>query len=134
MISASLDASALLSSLEALHEAAADWREPFEEMGQAVREDYASKFARGGPGWPKPKSGGKPGVKTGALRESFVSPGAPGNVTEIERDEARFGSDLDYAEAFQDRAAVARPPAPALRRDLTATAREHIASALEGVL
>lgn len=134
MISGSLDISALTQAIDQADRAAADWSEPFEPMGEAVRADYAQRFARKGPGW------GTDLVKTGALRESFVTLGAPGNVAEIGAEEASFGSDLPYAETVQTGAGsnaparpIARQTAPALVRELSNEAVQHIERAFDGL-
>jgi hypothetical protein len=103
-------------------------------MGEPIREDYATKFRRGGPGWPRPRDGNKPGVRSGKLERSYTQLGAPGNVAEVGQLEARFGSDLPYAEDFQQRAAVAQEPGRALTREISDRARQHLAAAFEAIL
>lgn len=129
-----MELAALATAVDHLEARARDWQDPLDDMGEAVRAEYEARFARSGPGWPRPREGNKPGTKTGALRASFGQRGAPGNVTDIGHTEARFGSSLPYAEEFQQGHLVAREPGRELTREISDRAKDHLAGALEGLL
>lgn len=79
----------------------------FEDIGTNFREQVAEQFAARGslPGvrginWaplaPRTialrKGGNRQLVRTGALMNSYITPGAPSNISNISNDKARFGS------------------------------------------
>lgn len=101
MIRAEFDTRAVDRVFGELKRRASDYRKPLQEAGEGALKEFEQRFERDGPGW-APNSGANPILeKTGALRRSFTTRGAPGNLYVVNRLDSQFGSSLPYAAIHQ---------------------------------
>jgi len=113
VIGASLDTSVLEKVFGSLKIRAADWKDPFTEVGKIALAQFDHRFAVSGPGWAPNKKGTPTLIKTGNLRRSFSEAGDAKNLFKVGATQATFGSKLFYANILQ-RGGVIRIKAPKL--------------------
>lgn len=96
-----METSALDRVFGRIEERLQDLRPPLTELGPDVLSEMRERFDREGPGWKKNAGRNPVGYKTGKLAESFEK-GQPGNVFSVGPDGAAFGSNVPYAQIFQE--------------------------------
>lgn len=79
-------------------------------IGQAI----ATNFDQNGPGWKETRRGGQILRKTGLLMKSATTPGATGNVYNVDRTMITWGTNLHYARIHQRGGVIVPKKAKAL--------------------
>lgn len=122
-----------------------DARPVLRQVAETFREDQRANFARGGrPRW-KPVSpeyaarkarqghGTQVGVRTGAMRDSFINASDPYNLEVVLKDRLRVGSTLPTGNLFNGKHTVHKQPkrklvslTPTRRREYLQTVQDYL--------